>query len=94
MSSVLWWVTNGRAWAPPASTCSTGVSTSMKPSASQRAPEAGDDRVADLERPAGLLVDDQVGVALAEAGVGVGQAVPLVGQRADRLGQQLERGRP
>ena len=87
MSSVLWWVTNGRAWAPPASTCSTGVSTSMKPRSCERAAEAGDHLVADLEGAAGVLVDDQVGVALAEAGVGVGQAVPLVGQRAHRLGR-------
>jgi len=35
---------------------------------------------ADLEDPPGLLVDDQVDVAAAEAGVDVGQAVPLVGQ--------------
>ena len=66
----------------------------MKPWSCERAPEAGDDRVADLEDPAGLVVDDQVDVALAEAGVGVGEAVPLVGQRAHRLGEQLERGRP
>jgi hypothetical protein len=38
----------------------------------------------------GVLVDDEVGVALAEAGVGVGQPVPLVGQRADGLGEQGE----
>ena len=62
----------------------------MKPSAVQRAPEAGDDRVTDSERPPGLLVDDQIGVALAEAGVGVGEAVPLVGHRPHRLGQQLD----
>ena len=72
---------NGRAWAPPASTCSTGVSTSMKPWPCEGAPEAGDHRVADLEVAAGLLVDDEVGVALAEPGVGVGEAVPLVGHR-------------
>ena len=90
MSSVLWWVMNGRACAPPASTCSTGVSTSMKPRLVQRAAEAGDDLVADLEVPAGLGVDDEVGVALTEPGVGVGEAVPLVGQRAHRLRQQLD----
>ena len=56
----------------------------------ERAAEAGDHLVADVERPAGLGVDDEVDVALAEAGVGVGQAVPLVGQRAQRLGEQLE----
>ncbi len=34
-SSALWWVVNGRAAAPPYSGCSTGVSTSMKPSRSR-----------------------------------------------------------
>ena len=33
--SALWWVVNGRAIAPPYSGCSTGVSTSMKPSSSR-----------------------------------------------------------
>lgn len=56
----------------------------------QRAPEAGDDLVADAERAPGLLVDDEIRVALAEAGVGVGEAVPLVGERAHRFRQQLE----
>ncbi len=32
MSSALWWVTNGRAVAPPGIGCSIGVSTSTKPS--------------------------------------------------------------
>ena len=56
----------------------------------ERAPEAGDHLVAHVERPPGVGVDDEVDVALAEAGVGVGQAVPLVGQRAQRLGEQRE----
>ena len=56
----------------------------------ERPPEAGDDGVADVEGPAGLGVDDEVGVALAESGVGVAEAVPLVGQRPYRLGQQVE----
>ena len=60
----------------------------------ERAAEAGDQLVADLERPPGLLVDDQVGVALAVAGVDVGQPVPLVRQRAHGLGEQLATGRP
>ena len=30
MSSALWWVTNGRAVAPPGMGCSSGVSTSVK----------------------------------------------------------------
>ncbi len=56
----------------------------------ERSPEAGDDLVADLEGPLRLAVDDQVGVSLPEAGVDVGESVPLVGQRPDRLGQQLD----
>ena len=71
--------------------CSTGVSTSTKPRSASVAPDGGDRGEADLEDPAGVLVDDQVDVALAVAGVDVGEAVPLVGQRAQRLGQQLER---
>ena len=62
----------------------------MKPRVVERAAEAGDDLVAHVERPPGVGVDDEVDVALAEPGVGVGQAVPLVGQRAQRLGEQLE----
>ena len=52
--------------------------------------ERGHHGMADLEDPPGLLVDDEIGVALAVAGVDVGQALPLVGQWAQRLGQQLE----
>ena len=89
-SSVLWWVTKGRAWAPPASRWRMGVSTSMKPWLASVLPERAHHGVADLEDPAGLLVDDEVGVALAVAGVGVGEALPLVGQRPHGLGQQLE----
>ena len=55
----------------------------------QRSTEAGDGGVADLEVAARLLVDDQVGIPLPETGVGVGEAVPLVGQRAHRLREQL-----
>ena len=39
----------------------------------------------------GVVVHDQVDVALPEAGVDVGETVPLVGQRAEGLGQELER---
>ena len=37
---------------------------------------------AEQKRPARLVGDPQVDVALAVAGVGVGEAVPLVGERA------------
>ena len=53
--------------------------------------DRGHRREPDLEHPPRLGVHDQVDVALAEARVDVGEAVPLVGQRAQRLGQQLER---
>jgi hypothetical protein len=36
MSRVLWWVTKGRAAAPPATTCIIGVSTSTNPRASMK----------------------------------------------------------
>lgn len=44
------------------------------------------------EGVAGFFVDHQVDVALAVALLGVGQAVVLVGQRAQRLGQQAHVG--
>ena len=46
-----------------------------------------DDRAALAEHLAHLGVDDQVDVALAVAHLDVRQAVPLLGQRAGRLGQ-------
>ena len=49
------------------------------------------DREADLEDAARVVVGDEVDVALAEARVDVGEAVPLVGQRPQRLREQLER---
>ena len=50
----------------------------------------GDRGEADLEHPPGVLVDDEVDVALAVPGVDVAQAVPLVGERPQRLGEQHE----
>ncbi len=50
--------------------------------------DVGDDLRAHAERFAHLLVHHQVDVALAIALLGVGQAVELVRQRAQRLGQQ------
>ena len=81
-------MTNGRAWAPPGSTWKIGVD--LDEAAAERGAEAGHDGVADLEDPAGGGVDGEVGVALPVADVGVGQAVPLVRERSDRLGEQLD----
>ena len=57
----------------------------------QRAAEARDHRMADLEGATGLVVHDQVRVPLPEARVGVGETVPLAGHRAHRLREQLDR---
>ena len=54
----------------------------------QPAAEQADHPAAEEEGGPGLLGDEQVDVALAVAGVGVGQAVPLVGERPAGLGQQ------
>ena len=43
--------------------------------------------------PRHRLVDDEIDVALAVAGLDVGQPMPLLGQRAHRLGQQAQRPR-
>jgi hypothetical protein len=44
----------------------------------------------DREHAARVVVGDEVDVALPEPSVGVGEAVPLLRQRAQRLRQQLE----
>ena len=49
-----------------------------------------DDACPHLEHPARLLVGGEVEVALAVAGLDVGQAVPLLGQRPHRLREHLE----
>ena len=54
----------------------------------QPAAEQADHPAAEEERVAGLGRGEQVDVALAVAGVGVGEAVPLVGERAAGRGQQ------
>ena len=69
---------------------STGVSTSTKPAVGELAPDRRHRGEADREHASGVFVHDEVDVALPEAGVDVGEAVPLVGERAQRLGQQLE----
>ena len=54
----------------------------------EEAADVGDDLGTHAEGLTHLFVDDQVDIALAIAQLGVGQAVVLVGQRAQRLGQQ------
>ncbi|RMS44312.1 hypothetical protein ALP65_04607 [Pseudomonas aeruginosa] len=54
--------------------------------------DVGDDLGTHAEGVAGFLVDHQVDVALAVALLGVGQAMVLVRQRTQRLGQQAHAG--
>ena len=86
-SSALWWVLNGRAAAPPRIECIIGVSTSRKPRASRKRRMPRTIARALAEDLAHLRVDDEVDVALAVADLDVRQAVPLLGQRARRLGE-------
>jgi hypothetical protein len=60
----------------------------------ERRAEGRDQCVAHLEHLAGLVVDDEVGVALPVPRVGVGEPLPLVGQWPHGLGQQLEAVHP
>jgi hypothetical protein len=84
-------VTNGRAIAPPATDCRTGVSTSTYPAVVQ----VGSDRTqglgAGVDQPLpGVGVGRQVQVALSLQELGVSEAVQLLGQWAERLGEHRE----
>ena len=88
MSSALWWVLNGRAAAPP------GIDVHHRRLDFEEA--AGVEEVADppdqggahLEDLARLFVGGEVEIALAVARLDVGQAVPLLRHRAQRLGEE------
>jgi len=58
----------------------------------QVAADRGDDLGARAEGAAGLIAHDQVEVALPVALLNVRQPVPLVGEREERLGQDLGGG--
>jgi hypothetical protein len=57
----------------------------------EEAADVRDDAAAGLERPPDVVVDDEVDVALAVADGDVRQAVPLLGERPQRLGQDAKR---
>ncbi len=82
MSRALWWVTNGRAAAPPGIGWKTGVSTSTKPRSSSQRRIRETIRLRSEQGRAGPLVGPQVDVALAVAQVDVGDAPPLVAEAA------------
>ena len=91
MSRALWWVMKGRAAAPPGMGCIIGVSTSRKPRPSKKRGCRPGWRPRRPEDLADLGVDDEVEVALAVAHLDVLQAVPLLRQRVEALGQEGER---
>ena len=79
---------NGRASAPPAIGCIIGVSTSRKPRAFEELADARDDARARLEHLPRVGIDDEIEIALAVARLDVRQAVPLLGQRQQALGEK------
>src|SRR4029450_4469293 len=92
VSRALWWVTNGRARAPPGTGLRIGVSTSRKPRASidSRRDRTTRERTR-MARMAGGLAG---GAPLAGADLDVGQALPLGGQGPQGLAEQVDLGRP
>ena len=89
MPRASWWVTNGVANPPDGTWCSTGVSTSMNPRASS------DSRIDWMistlcHHRSGLLVDDEVDVALAVALLHIDQAMPLLREGSQTLGEKAE----
>ena len=72
----------GRAAAPPMSVCIVGVSTSRKPRSSRIARDRPHDVAPRAEHICDVGVGDEVDVALAVAELDVGEAVPLLGERA------------
>ena len=56
--------------------------------------DGADDAAALLEDFAHLGIDDQIEITLAVAGLDVGETVPLLGQRQERLGEEAQGGGP
>ena len=84
-SSALRWVANGRAAAPPCTVCSTGRLDLDEAGAVQHVADRAHDAGPLVHHATAVGVDDEVDVALADAQLGVGQPVVLVGQRPQRL---------
>ena len=78
------------AFAPPGIGCSIGVSTSMKPCSTMKRRIDESALLRATKRARARLVGDQVDVALPVLLLRVGDAVELVGQRAQALGQQAQ----
>ena len=65
----------------------------VAPAVQERA-DRGKHTTSDGEDLARVWIDDQIEIALAIPGLDVGQPVPLLGQRQEALGEELERRRP
>jgi hypothetical protein len=76
--------------APPGIGCIIGVSTSRKPCVDHEVADRLHDAAADREGEARLLVGDQIDVTHAVLLFLVGQAVELLRQRSQRLGEQAD----
>ena len=88
MPKALWCVTNGLALAPPARVCIIGVSTSRNLLLVEVLTEKRNDLRPLPEQVAGLVAHDQVEVSLTIARLDIGQAMELLGQRAQGFHQQ------
>ena len=95
MSSALWWVTNGLAVRAAGDRVEHRRLDLDEAAVLEPAPgEADSTRLRSTNVRARLVGDPQVDVALAVAGVDVGEPVPLVGELAAGLGEQRPRRRP
>jgi len=87
-------VTNGRAAAPPGIGCIMGVSTSMKSLRIEEIAQVFHDARTRCEHLAALGIHDQIHVALPVAHFLIGEPMPFVGQRPQRLREQAQARRP
>ncbi len=67
-----------------------GLDLDVTPFGEER-PDRGDRAETNREHAARFVIGDEIDIPLAKARVGVGEAVPLLGQRPQRLGEQRER---
>jgi hypothetical protein len=89
MSSALWRVTNGRAAAPPAILHHRRLDFQIPALVEEAAQERDDLRPA-LEDAARLGIDDEIHVSAPVPLLEILESVPLVRQRPERLGEELE----
>ena len=92
MSSVLWCVMKGRAMAPPAMGCIIGRLHLDVAARVEEAPDLRHHGAAGHEGGPHLRAHHEVHVALAVTRLHVGEAVPLLRRRQQRLGEEVQLG--